>query len=234
MKKVRIPPRLTSVADLVVIGESVADIGSDHALLACYLVGEGHCPWAICGELGNGPYYRTLEAVRTYGLENLIQVRQGNGLEVLAYGEVSTVVLAGLGGNTIVDILSMSPVKTQSFKRLVLQPMNALLEIRRLASINGWKIERETVVQDGDFYVNLVLNPQYKQTYKLSEAELRWGPLLMKNVAELVVRDYYNFHLDKINQIIAGIPNQSTRRSLIQREVYEEWKKELEDVLGES
>ena len=231
MKKVKIPPRLTSVAELVVIGESVADIGSDHALLACYLVGEGYCPRAICGELGDGPYYRTLEAVRMYGLENLIQVRQGNGLGVLAYGEVSTVVLAGLGGNTIVDILSMSPGKTQSFNRLVLQPMNALLEIRRLASINGWKIERETVIQDGDFYVNLVLNPKYRQTYKLSEAELRWGPLLMTNAAEPVVRDYYNFHLHKLSSIIAGIPNQSTRRSLIQREVYEEWKKELEDVL---
>ncbi|MGE5545084.1 MAG: tRNA (adenine(22)-N(1))-methyltransferase [Bacillota bacterium] len=222
---------MTSVAELVIAGEPVADIGSDHALLACYLVGEGRCPRAICGELRDGPYRRTLEAVRMNGLEHLIEVRQGNGLEVLALGEVSTVVLAGLGGNTIVSILNRSPGKTQSFKRLVLQPMNALAEIRQLAGINGWRIERETVVRDGDYYVNLVLDPRHTQPYTLSATELRWGPLLMQNTAEPVVRDYYNFQLNKLKGIIAGITDQSTRRSLLQRQVYEERKKELEDVL---
>lgn len=47
----RISSRLMSIADLVIAGEPVADIGSDHALLACYLVDEGRCPRAICGEL---------------------------------------------------------------------------------------------------------------------------------------------------------------------------------------
>ena len=56
----RISSRLMSIADLVIAGEPVADIGSDHALLACYLVDEGRCPRAICGELGEGPYRRTL------------------------------------------------------------------------------------------------------------------------------------------------------------------------------
>lgn len=229
--EIKITSRLAGVAELVINGEPVADIGSDHALLACYLVAGGHCPWAICGELRDGPYQRTLQAVRMYGLESLIRVRQGNGLEVLACGEVSTVVLAGMGGNTIIDILSTSPGKTQSFNRLVLQPMNALAEVRRLASVNGWRIESETVVRDGDYYVNLVLNPQYKQDYTLSEAQLRWGPLLMQNIKEPIVRDYYNFQLDKLNQIIAGIPDQSSRRSLVQKQVYEKRKKELEDVL---
>jgi len=221
-----------SIADLVIPGEPAADIGSDHALLACYLVDEGRCPRAICGELGDGPYRRTFEAVRKHGLGHLIEVRQGNGLEVLACGEVATVVLAGMGGNTIVDILNASPVKTKSFKRLVLQPMNALAEVRRLANSNGWCIEEETVVKDGDYYVNLVLNPQLLQDHKLSEAELRWGPILMRSaVKEAVVKDYYRFQLDKLERSIAGIPNHSTGRSLMRKREYEKTKKELEEIL---
>jgi tRNA (adenine22-N1)-methyltransferase len=221
-----------SIADLVIAGEPVADIGSDHALLACYLVDEGRCPRAICGELGEGPYRRTFEAVCKYGLDHLIEVRQGNGLEVLAVGEVATVVLAGMGGNTIVSILNASPPKTQSFNRLVLQPMNALVEVRRLASSKGWSIEKETVVKDGDYYVNLVLNPRCRQDNKLSETELRWGPLLMQDAQkEPVVRDYYRFQLDKLERIIAGIPKHSTGRSLRRKQEYEKRKKELEEVL---
>ncbi len=221
-----------SIADLVIPGEPAADIGSDHALLACYLVDEGRCPRAICGELGDGPYRRTLEAVRKYGLDHLIEVRQGDGLEVLDCGEVATVVLAGMGGYTIVSILNASPAKTQSFKRLVLQPMNALAEVRRLANSKGWKIEKETVVKDGDYYVNLVINPQCRQDNKLSETELRWGPILMQGAAqESVVRDYYRFQLDKLERIIAGIPNNSTGRSLMRKQEYERRKKELEEIL---
>lgn len=229
--EMRIPLRLISVADQVIPAEPMADIGSDHALLPCYLVSEGLCPWAICGELGDGPFQRTSGAVRENHLAHLIEVRQGNGLDVLASGEVSTVVLAGLGGNNIGEILQRSPSKTQSFKRLVLQPMNALVEVRRLASSRGWRIERETVVKDGDYYVNLVLAPRNGKPYRLSETEIRLGPVLMQNTREPIIRDYFGFHLDKLNRIIAGIPLQSSSRSQTQKKAYEKRIKELEDVL---
>ena len=227
----RLPWRLAAVAELVITGEPMADIGSDHALLPCHLVREGHCPWAICGELGDGPYQRTLGAVCMNRLNHLIEVRQGNGLEVLTPGEVSTVVLAGLGGNTMVDILERSPDKTASFDRLVLQPMNALVEVRRLASQKGWRIERETVVKDGDYYVTLVLDPRQKTAYRLTETEIRWGPVLMQKTTEPVIRDYYYFQLNKLLRIIERIPVRSSRRSQLQKQDYEARIKELEDVL---
>ncbi|MGI6550045.1 MAG: tRNA (adenine(22)-N(1))-methyltransferase [Syntrophomonadales bacterium] len=222
---------MASVADLVVTGEPMADIGSDHALLSCYLVGKGYCPWAVCGELGDGPYQRTLAAIRMNNLNNLIEVRQGNGLEVLAPGEVTTVVLAGMGGNTIIDILRRSSAKTQSFDRLVLQPMNALVKLRHLASLNGWRIEEETVVRDGDYYINLVLTPRAGPPYRLSETEMRWGPLLMHNTAMPVVREYYSYHLDKYNRIVKGIPVQSSERSQLQKKIYQKRIEELEGIL---
>ncbi len=229
--RMKITLRLLSVANQVIAGESMADIGSDHAMLPCYLISEGQCPWAICGELGDGPFKRSLQSVKEKDLVHLIEVRQGNGLEVLAFGEVSTVVLAGMGGNTIIDILQRSIIKTESFRRLVLQPMNALAEVRQLASSRGWRIERETVVQDGDYYVNLILNPQGGKPYQLSEAEIRWGPVLIQNNREPLIRDYFAFHLDKLTRIIAGILPESSSGSQRQKKAYQKMIKELEDVL---
>lgn len=220
-----------SVAQQIIVGEPMADIGSDHALLPCYMIAEGLCPWAICGELGDGPFGRTRQAVREQGLSGLIQVRQGNGLEVLVPAEVSTVVLAGMGGNNIIDILKKSIDKTMSYKRLILQPMNALSEVRLLASNWGWKIERETVVKDSDYYVNLVINPQSGQPYRLSDRELRLGPYFLNHCGDSKVRDYYNFHLEKYRQIISGIPHESSSRALVQKRAFEERIKELEEIL---
>jgi tRNA A22 N-methylase len=109
--------------------------------------------------------------------------------------------------------------------------MNALAEVRRLASSRGWRFERETVVVENDYYVNLVLAPQYVNSYGLSETEVRWGPVLMQNNRDPIVRDYFSFHLDKLKRIIAEIPTESTSRSQLQKKIYEERIKELEDVL---
>jgi len=209
----------------------MADIGSDHALLPCYLVAEGICPWAICGELGDGPFCRTRQAVDDAGLSHLIQVRQGNGLEILAPNEVATVVLAGMGGNNIIEILRRSITRTMSYRRLVLQPMNALPEVRLMASTLGWEIEKETVIKDGDYYVNLVLNPHRGTPYILSRRELRWGPRLLDSCGTLEVMDYFKYHLKKYHQIAAGIPSDSSPRSLKQKQAWNEIIKELEEML---
>lgn len=227
----KLPLRLLTVAEQIICDEPMADIGSDHALLPCYLVAKGICPWAICGELGDGPFGRTLQAVGDSGLSHLIQVRQGNGLEVLEPDEVATVVLAGMGGNNIIEILKKSITQTISYRRLVLQPMNALPEVRYMASTLGWKIEKETVIKDGDYYLNLVLNPQGGIPYLLSQRELRWGPCLIDNCGDPEVMGYFRYHLEKSQQIAAGIPSESSPRSLRQKQALHEIIKELEEML---
>jgi len=228
----KIPLRLLSLAEMVIPGEPVADIGSDHALLPCYLVSQGLCPRAICSELRDGPFSRTLEAVNRNNLSSLIEVRQGDGLEVLAPGEVRTVVIAGMGGNNIIDILQRSTAKTKSFARLVLQPNNARFELRRLAASQGWRIENESVVRDGDFYVNLSIAPEPAEPYMLSEAELRWGPVLIKKKRDPAVREYFAFQLHKLARIWDGIPPAGSDRSRRRQETIGQRIKELEEVLS--
>lgn len=149
----KLSKRLATIAALVPPGSRLADIGTDHAYLPVYLVTEGIVPFAVAGEVNRGPFVAAGEALARVGLEKAVSLRFGDGLEVLAPGEVDTAVIAGMGGPTIVDILSARPAVTGTVARLILQPMQAAGVVRRWLAANGWRIVAEALVEeDGRLY----------------------------------------------------------------------------------
>jgi len=105
----KLSQRLLTLAQMVPRGARVADIGTDHAFLPCYLVKEKISPYVIGVEVKKGPYKKACFSVNKYNLEEQIELRLGNGLTVLKPGEVNTVVLAGMGGTVVCNILEQSP-----------------------------------------------------------------------------------------------------------------------------
>lgn len=80
---VKLSKRLQTVADFIPQGSCVADIGSDHALLPVYLVSQGIARYVIAGEVNPGPFEAARRQVKSAGLSHLIDVREGDGLEVI-------------------------------------------------------------------------------------------------------------------------------------------------------
>jgi tRNA (adenine22-N1)-methyltransferase len=118
-----LPPRLAAVAGRVLPGFPAADIGSDHALLAAYLLESGICPRVIATDVGVLPLERARDAMTACQAPEY-DCRLGFGLSVIGPGEVATVIIAGMGGRNIADILAEDLGKLQGFRRLILQPMN--------------------------------------------------------------------------------------------------------------
>lgn len=116
--------RLQGIANYVLPNKVFADIGTDHAYLPIYLIKNGIVKKAIAGDYNQGPYEAAQKAVLNYNLAGKIEVRLGNGLTVLAEGEADIVAIAGMGGTTIVEILSAKLNLAQQVQRLILQPMN--------------------------------------------------------------------------------------------------------------
>ena len=141
--------RLTMVASMVRRGSRVADIGTDHAYLPVYLVQAGFCPGGIAADIRSGPLDAARRTVTEAGLTDAIALRLGDGLTPVEAGEADDIVVAGMGGETIVEILSAAAWVKDTRLRLVLQPMTRAEELRRWLLTNGFTIAEERLVQDG-------------------------------------------------------------------------------------
>ena len=149
--------RLQGIANYVLPNKVFADIGTDHAYLPIYLIKNGIVKKAIAGDYNQGPYGAAQKAVLNYNLAGKIEVRLGNGLTVLAEGEADIVAIAGMGGTTIVEILSAKLNLAQQVQRLILQPMNNAQGVRLWLSQNSFKIVAEDLVLDeGKLYEIIV------------------------------------------------------------------------------
>lgn len=176
--RISLGPRLQQVAAFVPEGARLADIGSDHGYLAAWLLQNRRICCAIAGELNREPAERARQTVRATLLQEQMQVREGAGLTVLAPAEVDTVVIAGMGGATIAEILESNPVVLPTLQRLVLQPNAAGAQVRFWLAEHGWAIVQEALVMENNIiYEIIVAEPGKMQPLNQLQAEI--GPVLL-------------------------------------------------------
>lgn len=147
---IELSPRLRLAADLVPQGARLADVGTDHAYLPACLLLEGKIPWAIAADLRQGPLNRARETARQYGCGDKMAFRLCNGLAGIRPDEVDAVVIAGMGGETIAQILEAAPWVWKEKIPLVLQPMSSLPELRTWLGQHGYAIAREQLAREGE------------------------------------------------------------------------------------
>src|SRR5690625_3177737 len=129
--EIQLSERLYRIAKLLRPGTIFADIGSDHAYLPCYVCLQDDKTIANAGEVAEGPYNRARQTVEQYELTDRVDVRLGNGLEVIQKNDlVCEVVIAGMGGSLISTILSEGNDKLLQIDRLILQPNNNERRVR--------------------------------------------------------------------------------------------------------
>ncbi len=181
---ITISERLRTIARFCPPGAKVADIGSDHALLAAYLLRNGIASRVIAGELNEGPFQAAKKQLAALGLMDRSEVRKGDGLAVLSAGEVDVICIAGMGGQLIASILAAGKTKLEGVRRLILQPNVGEEVVRRWLLENGWQLVDEAILEeDGIIYEILVAEPgeplaPYKGKERSVEELIRIGPHL--------------------------------------------------------
>lgn len=126
----------------------MADIGSDHAYLPIYLIKNKQVKSAIATDVNSGPVKISQRRLRSYNVEGQVSVRQGNGLQAIKPGEAEVIVIAGMGGILIRDILNEGKQVAESAKLLILQPMRDSDKVREWLFLNGFDITDEELVKD--------------------------------------------------------------------------------------
>lgn len=191
-------PRLLAVAAKVDSGAFLADIGTDHAYIPIYLMKKGIIAHGVAADVNTGPLERARENILKNGLEEKIEVRLSNGFESISPVEYDTAVIAGMGGLLIWDIIKNAP----RGKKLVLQPMTAAPELKRLLFDNGYKIEKETLAKDNNKIYDVFSVCDGREEYDFFD--LYAGRLLFENDDPLLP-EYLERLKKKCLRIIEGM-----------------------------
>ena len=176
----KLSKRIYALADNVKVGDSIADIGTDHGYVPMLLLKNRISPRVVMSDISEGSLAKARETFAACKLDDRVAAsdfRIGDGLSVIEAGEVDEVIIAGLGGHTIKNILACDEQKSKSFKRLILQPRKHSGTLRYYLYTHGWDIESEKLAGEGKFACEIITavpsESQFRQP-AYSEDDIRW------------------------------------------------------------
>ncbi len=158
MKNVKLSKRLSAAANLIRQGSRLADIGCDHGYVPVSLILDGRIESAVASDINEGPLNSCINLVKEYELENKIKCVLSNGLERINLDEVDDILIAGMGGILIYDILNSDKVDFEKLKEkhLVLNPMTHPEEARLWLNNYGFEIQNDIIVKEGKHYYSIM------------------------------------------------------------------------------
>lgn len=183
--KLPISKRLLCCAGLIPPGSIVADIGTDHGYLGIHLLKEGLARGVIACDLREGPLDNARRNAALFGLQAQMDFRLSDGLEKLQPGECECIVLAGMGGDLIVRILSRCSWLKDKSLTLVLQPQSGGNALRRWLCQTGFEILREEPVADGSFLYT-VMQVRFGKASAPTPGEEYCSPALLQSESPLL------------------------------------------------
>ena len=209
----KISNRLKLVASFVDDNSSVIDVGCDHALLSIFLVKTKNNVKVIASDVNEGPLEGARKNIKTYNLEDKIEIKLGDGIKTINE-DTDTIIISGLGGETIIDILKEGITKLNNINTIIISPHSAVYETRKELTSLGYKIVDEIFTYDQNKPYNIIKFIKGKETY--TDDELYFGPIILKNKNEYFYK-YYNNLNNKNKKILETIPkeNESIRNRII-------------------
>lgn len=172
-KNIELSLRMQTVADMVQPGGRVCDIGCDHAFVSIYLVANGIADHVIASDVRTGPCAIARDNIARWGMDDRIDLRLGDGLGTVKPGETDSIIIAGMGGILITDILDAGRAVVNTAKQLVLQPQSELEHVRRYIHEQGWNITDEKMLVDaGKYYVVMSVDVSGSAVHKETQNEI--------------------------------------------------------------
>ena len=186
---IKLSDRLQKIADLIEPGESIADIGTDHGFLPIALWERGKSPHVILSDINTGPLEKARDNINKYFPEKAFDLRIGSGLQTLKTAEVDTIVIAGMGGLLIAEILGEDLKKSKSYRKMILQPRNAQDKLRLWLLENGFAIQDESLVREGKYLCEIILAVPEDRSVEIKpdEIDLEISPILFTKKHPLLV-----------------------------------------------
>jgi len=196
----KISKRLKVISNFIEDNSNVIDVGCDHALLDIYLFNNKKNIKLIASDVKEGPLLQAKKNIEKYGCN--IKVKLGNGIDTIE-SDTDTIVIAGMGGDTIIDILNNGRDKLDNIKNIVISPQSEWKKTRQFICNLGFYIENEQIIEDSNKFYLIV--KFVKGNKKYTDKELEYGPILLKEKSNEFIK-YYNILLEEKIKIIKKVP----------------------------
>ena len=212
---IKLSKRLLSIANLVDDNSKVADIGCDHGLVSIYLAMNKQNISIIASDINQNALDNAIKNINKYHLEDKIKVCLSNGLDNIN-DEIDTIIISGMGGHTIVDILTNNQEKLNTVNNIIIQSNNDIEYVRRKIVKLGYYIKKEELILDKNIYYTVILFTKGKKKY--TNKEYYFGPILLKENSKIFI-ERKNKEYTKLVNIKNNIPK---RKLLIRLKILKE------------
>ncbi len=214
---IKISNRLKTVANLVLKGNpiKIIDVGCDHALLDIYLLQNNENLKVIASDNKEAPLENARKNIEKYSFLNKIELCLKDGINDID-SDIDTIVIAGMGMETIVKILETNKERLENIKRIVISSNNKYKDLRKKICNLGFKIKDEEIVFEDDKYYIVIEFIKGKEKY--SEKELYFGPILLEKKDDKF-HNYYIYLLNEKKNIYSSLSENHIKKKELEKEI---------------
>ena len=214
---INISNRLKTIAEIVLSKESqkIIDVGCDHALLDIYLLQNNPNLKIVASDNKELPLENAKKNILKYSFLNKIEVCLKDGIEDIDK-DIDTIVISGMGEETIIDILEKDKEELKHVNRLIISSNNKYYDLRKKIINLGFYITNEKIVfEDDKYYIIIEFTKGGK---KYSDKELFMGPVLLQSKDNLFYK-YYSYIKQEKEYILNKITNDNNKKEILENEL---------------
>lgn len=228
---IKLKGRLEKVASMAGHCNKPADIGTDHAYLPIYMVQSGLCPAAIATDTKKGPLLIAEKNINKYHMQDRIRLRYGDGLIPIKDDGCDVIIIAGMGGVLIRDIIEKSIDTAKNTDYLVLQPMYAEEALREFLFRYGYNIIEEALAKH-ERKIYTVIKAAYDGITREEETfYLHIGRRLFEQ-RDPLLKEFLKKRIKRQDKIVKGMSKSSRMKEAHKKEnsLLNDMKKAYDDI----
>lgn len=203
MQDNKLSKRLLWIADRVRENILLYDVGTDHAKLPAYLLDNKRITSSVASDIHKGPLDKAQTFINVCGYKDYIKLVLADGLTGIEIKPPCDIAICGMGGETIVNILSAEEDIRDKNVRLLLQPMTDFAYLRGYLSENGFAIVDEDIVFSDDREYQCIVAEFTGEKYTLTDTEKELGKLCIEKRGEVFLQ-YVERKIKMLDACIAG------------------------------
>ena len=192
--------RLKVVLDYIENDDIVADIGCDHGYLGIACIEKG-IKFVQLIDNKEGPLSSAKANLKNYD-SSKYDLTLSDGLDLIN-NLVNTVVICGMGGELIVDIINNHLDIVKNMKKVIVQANTKINYLRKYLSEHSLKIVDESIVEDMDKIYEIIVFTYEECSEKLDDFDILFGPCLRKEKNTVFIKKWTE-RLNEYNRILSN------------------------------